>query len=91
MGNDFFHKIDPEGDVLLILHTPCAPFAVWDVSEETSIQDLNAWSALPTQVYPSAPAYQNLSLDLQAKTNSIPTYLQRWKRLNLCFFYPRDT
>ncbi|WQF90361.1 hypothetical protein CDEST_15375 [Colletotrichum destructivum] len=49
MGNDFFHKIDPEGDVLLILHTPCAPFAVWDVSEETSIQDLNAWFALPTQ------------------------------------------
>ncbi|TDZ17224.1 hypothetical protein Cob_v009955 [Colletotrichum orbiculare MAFF 240422] len=34
MFDDVFHTIDPKGDVLLILRSPNAPFAVWDVDEE---------------------------------------------------------
>ncbi|TDZ36858.1 hypothetical protein CTRI78_v011225 [Colletotrichum trifolii] len=34
MVDDVFHTIDPKGDVLLILRSPNAPFAVWDVAEE---------------------------------------------------------
>ncbi|WQF87603.1 hypothetical protein CDEST_12617 [Colletotrichum destructivum] len=34
MADEFFHKIDPDGDVLLILRNPNTPFAVWDEEEE---------------------------------------------------------
>ncbi|CCF37178.1 hypothetical protein CH063_08580 [Colletotrichum higginsianum] len=33
MADEFFHKIDPDGDVLLILRNPNAPFAVWNGDE----------------------------------------------------------
>ncbi|KAK2036373.1 hypothetical protein LZ31DRAFT_511126 [Colletotrichum somersetense] len=42
MTNQTCHILDPEGDVVLVLQNPCAPFAVWDLSEKASIQGLNA-------------------------------------------------
>ncbi|CCF34596.1 hypothetical protein CH063_01168 [Colletotrichum higginsianum] len=35
MADEVFHTIDPNGDVLLILRSPNAPFAVWNVDKGT--------------------------------------------------------
>ncbi|KAH0437843.1 hypothetical protein CcaCcLH18_03739 [Colletotrichum camelliae] len=37
------YRLDPDGDVELILRNPDAPFAVWDDSEDAAVQDLSAW------------------------------------------------
>ncbi|KAJ0162450.1 hypothetical protein CTA2_4530 [Colletotrichum tanaceti] len=42
MADELFHKIDPDGDVVLILHNPNAPFAVWNGNEEIERLALSA-------------------------------------------------
>ncbi|KZL64984.1 hypothetical protein CT0861_12834 [Colletotrichum tofieldiae] len=58
MADKVFHTIDPNGDVLLILRSPNAPFAVWNVDKGTEslapkrMLDLDgylSWSQIESQ------------------------------------------
>ncbi|KZL75235.1 hypothetical protein CT0861_08395 [Colletotrichum tofieldiae] len=50
MTKETCHILDPDGDVVLVLQNPCTPFAVWALSEEAGIQDLNARVTSATQL-----------------------------------------
>ncbi|KAK6215114.1 hypothetical protein QIS74_08133 [Colletotrichum tabaci] len=41
MADEFFHKIDPDGDVVLILRNPNAPFAVWNVADSLATNHID--------------------------------------------------
>ncbi|WQF77009.1 Putative SKP1/BTB/POZ domain superfamily protein [Colletotrichum destructivum] len=46
MPDEAFHELDPDGDVVLTLRNPNAPFADWNMSAEASFHKLNLRSVL---------------------------------------------
>ncbi|KAL0941934.1 uncharacterized protein CTRU02_204697 [Colletotrichum truncatum] len=46
MADRICRVVDPDGDVLLVLNNPCAPFAIWTESDYSNIQEINGCEPL---------------------------------------------
>ncbi|KAK2051181.1 hypothetical protein LY76DRAFT_599538 [Colletotrichum caudatum] len=62
MADEVFHTIDPNGDVLLILRSPNAPFAVWNVDKgtESLTPKRRGWEQAVSEPFDSPPPTDDL-------------------------------
>ncbi|KAJ0103737.1 hypothetical protein J7T55_011007 [Diaporthe amygdali] len=90
MSNVPLHRLDPDDDVLLELRSPCAPFAVWAVSEEATVQDLSACEqVLPADQFAGDVGFEISDLVLHTD-DSVPAPKEHQESNDICNEEPQE-